>query len=102
VAKAILLLDPDGLALTPATLCAEAAVEAQELNLPLFEEALAQLSAGKELRMNGGTVYELFQAGEHVATIETLDAPTSDRQSPEQAEAEAAANFRALGGCIAP
>jgi hypothetical protein len=34
--KAILLLDPDGLALAPATLCAEVAGEAPNPNLPLF------------------------------------------------------------------
>ncbi len=75
MAKAILLLDPDGLALAPATLCAEATEEARQLNLPLFDHVLAQLSAGKEMRANGGTSYELYQAGQCVAILEIFETP---------------------------
>jgi len=76
VAKAILVLGLDGLALAPAVLCAEAAEEARKLNLPLFEDVFARLSAGKELRINGSTGYELFEAGEWVATLEVFDSPS--------------------------
>jgi len=75
VAKAILLLDPDGLALASATLCAEAPEEARQLNLPLIDQVLAQLRAGREMRANGNSSYELFQAGQHVAVIEIFDTP---------------------------
>ncbi len=75
MAKAILLLDLEGLALAPATLCAEGPEEARHLNLPLFDQVLAQLSAGRQVRANGGTSYELFQAGERVALLEILDSP---------------------------
>jgi hypothetical protein len=75
VAKAILLLDPDGLALAPATLCAEAAEEARQLNLPLFDHVLAQLCAGRELRANGNSSYELIQAGQRVGMVEIFETP---------------------------
>ena len=75
MAKAILLLDPDGLALAPATLCAEAAEEARQLNLPLFDHVLAQLSAGRELRANGNSSYELIQAGRRVGIVEIFETP---------------------------
>jgi hypothetical protein len=75
VAIAILLVDPDGLALAPATLCAEAAEEARQLNLPLFDDVLAQLSAGREMRANGEASYELFQAGRRVAMLEVFGIP---------------------------
>jgi len=75
VAKAILLLDPDGLALAPATLCAEAAEEARQLNLPLFDDVLAQLIAGRELRANGNSSYELIQAGRRVGMVEIFETP---------------------------
>jgi hypothetical protein len=76
VAKAILLLDSDGLALAPPRLCAEDAEEARRLNLPLVGPVLAQLSAGKELRINGFSGYELIQAGECVAMLEVFEAPS--------------------------
>jgi hypothetical protein len=72
---AILLLDPEGVALVPATLCAEAPEEARELDLPLLDQVLSQLSAGKELRPNGDSLYELFQDGQCVAMLEILEAP---------------------------
>lgn len=80
MAKAILLLDPDGLALEPATLCAEAPEEARRLHLPLIDQVLAHLSAGKELRANGNSSYELFQAGERVALLEVFDTPPKDAE----------------------
>ena len=61
--KALLLLDADGVALAPATLCAEVAEEARELKLPLFDQVLVQLSGGLELRANGGSCYELYEEG---------------------------------------
>lgn len=76
MAKAVLLVDPDGLALAPATLCAEGPEEARQLNLPLFDHVLSQLSAGRQIRPNGGTSYELFQAGERVAFLEIFDTPS--------------------------
>jgi hypothetical protein len=76
VAKAVLLLDPDGLALAPVTLCAEGLEEALQLNLPLFDHVLSQLSAGRQIRPNGGSSYELFQAGERVALLEIFDTPS--------------------------
>jgi hypothetical protein len=75
VAKALLLVDSDGLALAPPTLCAEAAEEARLLNLPLFDYVLAQLSAGREMRANGEASYELFQAGRRVGMLEVFDIP---------------------------
>jgi len=75
MAKAILMLDADGLALAPATLCAEAVEEARELNLPLFDQVLAQLSAGKEIRAAGAARYELFQEGQRVEMLEVFDTP---------------------------
>lgn len=76
MAKAILLLDPDGLALAPAILCAEAAEEARRRNLPLFDHILAQLSAGAQLRPNGEASYELLQAGQRVAVLEIFETPS--------------------------
>jgi hypothetical protein len=75
VAKAVLLLNLDGLALAPATLCAEGAEEARRLNLPLFDHVVAELSEGRQIRANGSTSYELFQAGERVALLEIFDTP---------------------------
>jgi hypothetical protein len=75
VAKAILLLDPDGLALGPATLCAETAEEARKQNLPVFTDVVAQLSAGAELRVSGSACYQLFRAGQHVAMLEVFEIP---------------------------
>ena len=72
--KAILLLDAEGMALSPATLCAEAEEEARELRLPLFDQVLAQICGGRELRVKGGC-YELYEAGRRVALIEVLEAP---------------------------
>lgn len=76
--KAILLVDSDGIALAPATLCAEAVEEAGRLNLPLFDRVLAELSAGKVIRASGESSYELFEQGEHVGRLEIFEAPRLD------------------------
>jgi len=75
--KAILMLDFDGIAVAPATLCAESAEEARRLNLPLFDHVLAELAAGMEIRANGGSCYELLEEGERVGWLEVFEAPTS-------------------------
>ena len=73
--KAILPLDSDGVPVAPATLCAEAAEEAHQLRLPIFEQVLAQLSEGMEMRANGGSQYELWDHGKLVGTLEIFEAP---------------------------
>jgi hypothetical protein len=45
------------------------------LNLPLIDHVLAQLSADKEMRANGDSSYELYQAGQCVAMLEIFDPP---------------------------
>jgi hypothetical protein len=80
VPKAILLLDSDGIALAPATLCAEALEEAGRLNLPLFDHVLTELSAGKVIRANGESSYELFEEGERVGRLEIFEAPRLEGQ----------------------
>ncbi len=75
MAKAVVLLDTDGLAQSRPILCAETPEEAQALRVPLITRVLAHFSAGKEMRANGGTRYELFQATEHVGALEVLDVP---------------------------
>jgi hypothetical protein len=77
MSKAILLRDSDGIAVAPATLCAESQDEARRLNLPLFDHVLADLGAGMEIRAHGGSCYELFERGEHVGRLEIFEAPTS-------------------------
>jgi hypothetical protein len=80
VPKAIRLLDSDGTALAPATLCAEAKEEAARLNLPMFDHVIAELSAGKEIRVNGGSSYELFDDGQHVGRLEIFEAPSKPKE----------------------
>jgi hypothetical protein len=75
VTKAILRLDSDGVPLAPATLCAEAADEAHKHRLPIFEQVLAQLSEGMEMRANGGSQYELWDQGRFVGMLEVFEAP---------------------------
>jgi hypothetical protein len=77
--KAVLLLDSDGIALAPATLCADASEEARKLKLPLFDQVLAELSAGMEMRPAGETCYELFDEGQRVAVLEVFEPPPLDR-----------------------
>jgi hypothetical protein len=74
VTKAILPLDSDGVPIAPATLCAEAAEEAHKLRLPTFENVLAQLSQGMEMRANGGSQYELWAQGRLVGKLEVFEA----------------------------
>jgi hypothetical protein len=74
VTKAILRLDSDGVPVAPATLCADAA-EAHKLRLPIFEQVLAQLSEGMEMRANGGSQYELWDQGRLVGMLEVFEAP---------------------------
>ena len=75
--KAILLLDFEGIALAPATLCAETQEEARRLNLPLFDQVFAELSEGMDMRVNDGSCYELFEEGERVGRLEIFEAPAS-------------------------
>jgi hypothetical protein len=75
VTKAILRLDSDGVPLAPATLCADATEEAHKLRLPTFEQVLAELSAGMEMRANGGSEYELWDQGRLVGMLEVFEAP---------------------------
>jgi hypothetical protein len=75
VTKAVLRLDSDGVPLAPATLCADAAEETDNLRLPRFEQVLAQLSEGMEMRANGGSQYELWDQGRLVGTLEIFEAP---------------------------
>jgi hypothetical protein len=67
--KAILLLDPQGVAQVPAILCAENAEEAQAHNIPLFTAVFAQLIAGMDLSPNGED-YDLFENGKRIGTLE--------------------------------
>jgi hypothetical protein len=80
VTKAILRLDSDGVPLAPATLCAEAAEEAHKHRLPIFEQVLAQLSEGMEMRANGGSQYELWDQGRLVGMLEVFEAPRVNRE----------------------
>jgi hypothetical protein len=73
--KAILLLDSNGIALAPATLCAENQEEARRRSLPLFEHVLAELGAGRQIRANSGSCFELFEQGQHVGSLEIFEAP---------------------------
>jgi hypothetical protein len=75
VTKAVLRLDSDGIPLAPATLCADATEEAQRLRLPSFEQVLAELSAGMEMRANGGWQYELWDQGRLVGMLEIFEPP---------------------------
>jgi hypothetical protein len=73
--KAILLLDPDGCKLSPATLCAETAEEALTLNLPLFDHVISELGGRKEMRASGNARYELMEDGRRVGVLEIFDPP---------------------------
>lgn len=80
MAKAILRLDSDGVPLAPATLCAEAAEEAHSLRLPIFDQVLAQLSEGMEMRASGGSQFELWEQGRLVGLLEVFEAPRLNEQ----------------------
>jgi hypothetical protein len=75
--KAILLLDSEGIALAPATLCAEGPEESLHLNLPTFNRVLAGLSAGLEIRADDECSYDLFEDGERVGRPEGFEVPAS-------------------------
>jgi hypothetical protein len=77
MSRAILLLDSDGVALAPATLCAEDPAEARRRNLPLLDQVLAELSAGMEIRPDGGSRYDLFEEGVQIGRIEVFESPSS-------------------------
>jgi hypothetical protein len=77
MAKAILVLDSEGIALAPATLCAEAPEEALHLNLPMFNRWHAELTAGLEIRADDGCSYDLFEDGERVGRLEVFEVPAS-------------------------
>jgi len=80
MAKALLLLDPEGAAEGPAILCAESTEEAQSQCLPLFRAVLAQLSAGLDLSPNGDG-YDLFDKGKRVGALEIFAPARLDRPS---------------------
>jgi hypothetical protein len=80
VTKAILPLDSDGVPVAPATLCAEAAEEAHKLRLPIFEQVLAELSEGMEMRAHGASQYELWDQGKLVGMLEVFEAPRANRE----------------------
>jgi hypothetical protein len=76
--RAILRLDSDGVPLAPATLCADATEEAHTPRLPNFEQVLAELSEGMEMRANGGSQYELWDRGRLVGMLEVFEPPRSN------------------------
>ena len=76
--KAIVLLDPDGVAVTPAILCADDPAEAEQRRIPLFDQVFAQLSAGMETRPTGNFVFELYKRGHRVGSLEVLEPPSFD------------------------
>ena len=78
--KAVLRLDSDGVPLAPATLCADAMEEARKLKLPIFEQVLAELSEGMEMRANGGSRYELWHQGRLVGMLEIFEPPRLSRE----------------------
>ena len=75
VAKSILILDTDGIALSPVILCAEADEEGRRRDLPLLEDILAGVSDGKELRANGEGRFELFRDGRRISILEIFGIP---------------------------
>jgi hypothetical protein len=75
VTKAVLRLDSDGVPLAPAILCADATQEAHKLRLPIFEQVLAELSEGMEMRASGGSQYELWDQGRLVGMLEVFEPP---------------------------
>jgi hypothetical protein len=77
MAKGILVLDSEDVALAPATLCAEGPEEARHLNLPMFNRWLAELSAGLEIRANDECSYDLFEDGERVGRLEVFEVSAS-------------------------
>ena len=72
--KAVLLLNPEGVAQVPPILCAENAEEARAQRIPLFSAVFAQLTAGMEICPNGED-YDLFESGKRIGTLEVLEQP---------------------------
>jgi hypothetical protein len=87
VTKAVLRLDSDGVPLAPATLCADVAEEAHKLRLPTFEQVLAQLSEGMEMRAVGGSEYELWDQGRLVGMLEIFEPPRLNEQETGRVDA---------------
>ena len=85
--KAVLRLDSDGVPLAPATLCADAAEEAHKLRLPIFEQVLAHLSEGMEMRAVGGSQYKLWDQGRLVGTLEIFEPPRLNGEEKERLDA---------------
>jgi hypothetical protein len=78
--KAILLLGPDGVASVPPILCADNPDEARQDGIPLFDEIIAQLSGGKEIRSDGNSGYELYENGQRVGSLEIWESPSFDAE----------------------
>jgi hypothetical protein len=78
VTKAVLLLGPDGIASVPPILCTDNPDEARQGGIPFFDEIIAQLSGGKEIRSNGDSGYELYENGQRVGSLEILESPSFD------------------------
>jgi hypothetical protein len=79
MSKAILLLDSDDVALAPAILCAEDPSEARQENLPLLDRVLAELSAGMEIRPDGGSCYAVFEEGVQTGRLEVFESPSVEK-----------------------
>jgi hypothetical protein len=77
VTKAVLLLGPDGIASVPPILCADNLDEARRGGIPFFDEIIAQLSGGKEIRSIGDSGYELYENGQRVGSLEIFELPAS-------------------------
>jgi hypothetical protein len=75
-----LLLGPDGIASVPPVLCADNPDEARQGGIPFFDEIIARLSDGKEIRSNGDSGYELYENGQRVGSLEILESPSFDAE----------------------
>jgi hypothetical protein len=76
VTKAVLLLGTDGIASVPPIMCADSLDEARQGGIPFFDEIIAQLSGGKEIRPNGDSGYELYENGQRVGSLEVFESPS--------------------------
>ncbi len=79
MAKAIVLLGVDGLALAPARACAETAEEVLHLDLPMLDAVLRQMCVGKDARPDGEGRYALFHEGRPAGRIEILEIPRAEK-----------------------
>jgi hypothetical protein len=84
VTKAVLLLGPDGIACVRPILCADNPDEARQGGIPCFDEIIAQLSRGKEIRADGNSGYELYENGQRVGLLEIFESPSFEAE--EKAE----------------